>query len=504
MSPRDRVLRIFIFPFVVAFAIVSWHTSKLPLVEPVADETAYLSISRALNRTGVFTDGRMSTTLEENKPGRFFTPAYPIFVSIVSRLNAGLQTSIECYGRGGTRCGGSLQGLVVSQAVLATMTSFFIFLIAWRLSNSEAVGWLTMFAALATGEFSYWATRYLTETLAFTTLFAFLYFAVLSYLDQSRPAVFLAGLALGLATLTRPTYVYLYYFMVAMLPLAFYCSGRIRLRNVLLFGILFIAGYAALILPWALRNIYYFGDVALTKGYAELSLVQRLGYNILSWKEIGVAAIAWLPSIGQPLAKLLFAPGLYQRLGTSTYSDFEPLYVYKGELFERTLAAAGGSDKHLNYLIWTYILGDLPKHLAVTVLLTVRGMWVGRYLAFAGMTCLFPAATILYSRGRLMPFLLFLLSLLFLSFLSGFVSTSILRYHVPMIAAYAFAVSLVVVLGGQRLITAASRSLKASVGDSGPAPVGLSRDGTRGSASYPTPSDRRNPLTERRAQARRE
>ena len=316
----------------------------------------------------------------------------------------------------------------------------------------------SMFAALATGEFSYWATNYVTESLAFTALFAFVYFAVLSYLDQSRAAAFLAGLAIGLATLTRPTYLYLYYFTVAMLPLALICGGCIRLRNVLPFGILFIAGGAALILPWALRNLYYFGDVALTKGYGELTLVQRIGYNTLSWKEIGVAAIAWLPGIGQPLVKLLFAPELYQYLGTSAYSDFEPLYVYKGKLFERTLAAAGGPDKHLNYLLWTYILGDLPKHLVVTALLTVRGMWVGKYLALAGMACLLPAATVMYRRRCLVPFLLFLLPLLFLSFFYGFVSTSIFRYHVPMIAAYAFAVALVVVVGGRRLATAARTS----------------------------------------------
>jgi hypothetical protein len=204
-----------------------------------------------------------------------------------------------------------------------------------------------------------------------------------------------------------------------------------------------------------LRNRYYFGDAALTKGYAELVLVQRLGYNILSWKEIGVAAIAWLPGIGQPLVKMLFAPELYQRLGTSAYSDLEPLLVYKGELFEHTLAAAGGPDKHLNYLLWTYILGDLPKHVVVTVLLTVRGMWVGKYLALGGMACLFPAATIMYTRRRIVPFLLFLLPLLFLSLFNGFVSPSIFRYHTPIIAAYAFAVALIAVVGCQRFTTAA-------------------------------------------------
>ena len=331
---------------------------------------------------------------------------------------------------------------MVAQAVLATMTGLFIFLTASRLSESEIVGWLTMCAALATGEFSHWATRYMTETLAFTALFAFLYFLVRSYLDQSPAAAFLAGFAIGIATLTRPIYLYPYYVMLVIAPLALYVGGRASLRTSLSFGILFAAGGAALILPWALRNFHHFGDLALTKGYAELGLVQRLGYNIISWKEVGVAAIAWIPGAGQPLVELLFPPELYQRVGTSAYSDFEPLYVYKGELFERTLAAAGGPDKHLKYLLSTHVLGDLPKHLVVSVLLAIRGMWVGKYLAFAGMACLAPAAAVMYRRGRLTPFLLFLIPLLLLSFLYGFISTSIFRYHVPIIAAYSFAVAL--------------------------------------------------------------
>jgi 4-amino-4-deoxy-L-arabinose transferase-like glycosyltransferase len=447
------MLRILILPVVVATAIIIYQISKLPLVKPVADELIYLSISNNLNRTGVFTDGRMNPTAGETKPGRFFAPAYPAFISIVSRFNVGLRTSIECYVDNRTQCGDSLQDVVISQAALAAITSFLIFLTAWRLCDSEAVGWLTMFAALATGEFSYWATRYMTETLAFTALFAFLLFTVVSYLDQSRAKAFLAGLSIGLAALTRPPCLYLYYLMIGMLPLAFVCGRNLRLQSALPFGILFAVGGAAVIVPWALRNLYHFGDLALTKGYAELALVQRLGYNELSWKEVGIAAIAWLPGVGQPLVKILFAPELYQRLGTSAYSDFEPLYAYKGEFFERTLAAAGAPDRHLNYLLWTYILGDLPKHLVVSVLLTIRGMWVGKYLAFSGMVCLFPAGSVMHGRGRFVAFLLFLLPLLFLSFFYGCFggAPSLFRYHVPMIAAYAFAVSLVIVVGYERL-----------------------------------------------------
>jgi hypothetical protein len=126
-------------------------------------------------------------------------------------------------------------------------------------------------------------------------------------------------------------------------------------------------------------------------------------------------------------------------------------------MIKRTLAAAGGPDKHLNYLLWTYILGDLPKHLVVSVLLTIRGMWVGKYLAFGGMVCLFPAGSVMHGRGRFVAFLLFLLPLLFLSFFYGCFALSVFRYHVPIIAAYAFAVSLVIVVGCERL-TAAARS----------------------------------------------
>ena len=438
-----HILQIILLPLLVASAIIGWQVSQIgPNPFPNDDEIAYLSISRTLYRTGVFTDGTFSPIGKEDAPGRFFTPAYPGFITLISVFDSGLASAIECYGGQGKQCEPTFARLVVAQLVLAAITGLLIFLISWRVSDSEAVGWIAMISALATGEFGYYPTRYLTETLSFTVLFAFLYLTVRSYLDLDRNVALFAGLAIGVASLTRPIYLYLFYFMCCVIPIAFYLGRGASMRHAFSFAACLIAGGTAVILPWCVRNVYYFGHFALSEGYAELSLVQRLGYDAMAWKEVGVAAIAWLPGIGQPLVKLMFAPELYARLGTSLFRNSEPLYVFRGDLFERTLAAAGSPEGHMKFLIWNNILGDLPKHLVVTLLMTMRGLWVGKYLAVAGMACLIPAIWLMRKQGRATAFALFLLPLVFLSLLYGFVSVSVFRYHVPMIGAYALAVAL--------------------------------------------------------------
>lgn len=150
------------------------------------------------------------------------------------------------------------------------------------------------------------------------------------------------------------------------------------------------------------------------------------------------------------MAKRLFAPHLWERLGWSHPANY---YVDGGSgAFRKGILAEAGSEAAVLPLLYRkYLLGDMLKHIVVTFPLTMRGLGVAKYLSVAGVLCMWPVARRLWAQGQGPVFLALLLPPLLMAGLHGFVSINIERYNLPMIAVYAVVVALAIKFGWQRV-----------------------------------------------------
>lgn len=438
--------------FLLALVVVLLQVAHKGIRAPERDEFAYLSIANDLNVHGVFTDGRFAERkMASAEPGRFFAPAYPLFLHVMSSISPTTRAFVDCNAaRGASQasCPKAPFLLLAVQAVMAAVGMACIFAASHVLSGSVVVAGLAETLALATGEPGYYARTYLSENTAFLGFYVFLAAAVWA-VARNRPIGFaLAGAALSFAALSRPSYLYLIYLAVLILATAAIAHPRVPIRWQQLGA--FVSAAFVVLAPWMLRNLWSFGDVALTSGYGGFILVQRVSYNSMTWTELGVSLIAWLPDFGDSLARALFPSETYVRLGWDDPTSFYA--IGNGQLMEETLAASGGRSGHLSYLLHHYVLTDPFKHLAVTLPLTLRGIWAGKYLALAAALLVIPVGREMARRRCMLPFFALAMPPLLMTALHALISVNVVRYNVPMIATYAFIVAFAIVVIAPRYI----------------------------------------------------
>ena len=457
---RRGLVRLVVLPMVAALLVISFQALRLPIKAPEADEFYYLTIARDLSLHGVVTDGPYKRALpdlpkdvlstaderpEASPPGRFFGPTYPILIYVLSLADPQLRDAIRChvkaFGQRGDHCPNTFRTLILANIGIATLSATTIFLIGWSLTRSMAVAWSMLLIALATGELGFYARTYLSETLTVASVLVFALFGVHAMRDFRRHDFALAGGALAVAALTRPAYVYLLYgltvLLIALPLLAHRLAPRLRLAH----GVIFAVAAAIVLAPWLARNVARFGDPALSKGYAEVILSQRLSYNRMSWGEWLVAWIYWLPDFGDGLARILFPKALYAKLGWSVPDSYYFEGGGGGTFWAKVLAEAGSRENALGHLVRHYLIGDAVKHVLVSLPLTMRGLGVAKYLSVVAVPLIWLAGRRMHARGALLPYLALALPLLAMSLLHGFISVNIVRYNVPIVALYAFVVA---------------------------------------------------------------
>lgn len=475
MSGSSARLRRVLLPLLAALVVIGLQVARQPLRVPHADEFYYLTIARDLALHGTFTNGTFKTGPFQRsegpakfgdedakwaKPGRFFAPAYPVLVYLIGLADPRVAQSVACAVREGgvgangpTRCPTSYWTLVGVQVVLWGLAMLAVFQMAWLLSRSEVVAWLALIIALATGEPGYYARTYLSESVSVVAFLLFMLFAIRSIERRRFLDLAGAGVCLGLAALGRPAYVYLFYLLCLVMPLA---AVFLRGRDVVptLPGIaVFVAATVAVLSPWMIRNQLRFADPGLSSGYAEVILMQRLSYNQMSWAEWAVSFIYWLPDFGDNLSKALFPPAYWQKLGFS-FPQCYYLDSAAGGAFRARILAAHPEDRTvLSALLKDFLLADAIKHALVTIPLTLRGLYVGKYIALVGLALLSPAYLATKRQGRSLLFIALALPPLLMGALHGFVSVNIVRYNLPVIALYSFVVASTLVALGERVLS---------------------------------------------------
>ncbi len=400
------------------------------------DQPFYLGIAHDIRAEGRFTNGYFFDPDPDGaRPsGMRFSPLYPALLAAIARIDPGLRAGMDClapsHGRalGCPRAAPVMRGLQFAELAA-------IFLLIWAIGarlGGRTIAWLALAAALFTAPLLLRSVNYLmTEmtTLLFTT--AATVCAVLAATARRRIAwSAAAGLCLALAALTRPAFLYL--IPAAAIGVALTAP---RARDLARALATYLATATLTLAPWFLRNRITLGHTALTYGYDSHTLVQRIAFDTMTWREYAESYLCWLPD-GTSLGRRFIGPDGCGRFGWDEHPN--SFYVLGlRHMLPETLAAAGGYPHHLAYLLRTYILPAPFWHLAVSVPLALRGAYVSHWWGF-GLFWLTLAFALRAWRRR-QPYALVAVPALFMLAFNAMVAVNQVRYNLMLVPAYALA-----------------------------------------------------------------
>jgi 4-amino-4-deoxy-L-arabinose transferase-like glycosyltransferase len=367
---------------ILAWLFVNWSLVRVPEDLRSFDQPLYLGIAHDLRQLGRFTDGfRFPDThpVPARPSGMKFMPLYPAFLAGASMLDPGFDRALSCFVEHEVDFPCSQDAPLVRWVQFAMTGAVFLMLwrIGTRVTGSLRVGWLSLGIGLITAPVLLRSVdAMMTETFSLFFITAATAAAVAAA-KGSRPFrwLLLSGAMVGLATMTRPAFVYL-------LPAAAVVGMFIALRRPghlrgMLLAATFLLGGATVIAPWVARNAAMMSQPALTSGYASMILAQRVAFNQMSWREYALAYLCWLPD-GNGMGSLLLGHDACARFQLDAHSD--SFYGIGNTTFmQSSIAAAGGPDRQFDYLMHNFVLAQPLWHAAVTIPLALRGVWIDHY-----------------------------------------------------------------------------------------------------------------------------
>lgn len=439
--------------FICALLVISLQSFyKVPNPRE-SDGRAYMSVALDLANTGIFTDGLFvhnpsSAVRGPHGEGMFFAPLYPIMVASVMTVDPVLHDTVSCVlGRSRPMaetdsCPTDFGLLRFVHIALAAISAFLVWAIAYAYTGQARIAWGAFVLGCMAEAYAHYTAQIMTENLLFPLFSAFLFFLVCAIKRGSALFWVLTGLVLGLCALTRPSFLYVFYFAIPLFLVFIFAFARQPHTRIAKAAMLacFIAGFVLAISPWVARNAIMHGEFAITKGYDSFILVQRLAYNKMTPQEWLASFVFGLPDFGDDLAEDLFGTAQVKRFN---YTDPEGFYVQGNHKDrEETLAKAGGPERHLSYLLKEELAPHWFWHILVTFSLAWRGMWVSKYWGLLTI----PLAAVFMGhelRHKRWTFLMVMLPALFLLGFHAFVSVNVVRYNLILIPGLAVAAAIV-------------------------------------------------------------
>jgi 4-amino-4-deoxy-L-arabinose transferase-like glycosyltransferase len=354
-----------------------------PLSLSSFDQPFYLGIAYDLRATGRFTNGFMFDVhgpAALRGPGMRFSPLYPALLAAVAAVDPVLRQGMACVVETSDQPEACQSAAPVMRVIQFAMLAGFFLLVWWiggQVGGSLGMAWLTLAIGLVAAP-----TLLRSVNLLMTEMTSLLFAtaAIAAWLQarrSARPAAWaaVAGGLLGLAALTRPGFLYL--LPVCVLAALALAAARRREAKGWWRAAAMMGGGVVVLAPWIMRNWLVFDRAKLTYGYDSHTLVQRIAFDTMSWREYGLAYLCWLPD-GTSLGRHFVGSGACDRFGW----DEQPNSFYSlglRHMLDQTLKAAGGYDHHLSYLLHHYILVMPLWHLAVSVPLALRGAYVSHW-----------------------------------------------------------------------------------------------------------------------------
>jgi len=312
---------------------------------------------------------------------------------------------------------------------------FFIFhlavlCVAQLIFDNRFKAWSSVGISLCFQETSLYVDQLLTEPSYM--MFAGIFLTAWAFAwknPQSHKSWFFCGFALGCVVLTKPAWN-------ALLPSLFILLAAYVLWNRHLLAwatrsvFALALGLIVVVAPIVLRNIVQLNVWSLSDpAYLAASLAHRMAFNAMTWKEWAMGWLYYMPRSG---AIRLFGIEALNPIGLGPDSYFS----YGYNVLTGKAHALGGDDQGaIRYILKNHFFNDPVKGIAVTALLTWKGVFVGHVLGmFAVMfTGLFP----FFSRGDTRrSILILILPLIIMAAVNALASISMSRYNMALILPY--------------------------------------------------------------------
>ena len=412
------------------------------------DQRFYLGIAYDLRHSGRFTDGFSYAgggAGTVRPPGMRFTPLYPGFIAAAAWLDPGLRRGIDCVVRTAGHDAGCPRAAPVARGAQFLMLAGFYWLL-WaairRAAGSARTGWIGLALGLMTAPLLLQSVNTLMTEIPSLLLSAAACALAAEAAGRARssqdPRTGLAwwlacGIVLGLDVLVRPAFLYLLW---AGLAAGGILAARFRTARPALSLAAFAAGVGVIVLPWVLRNFLVLHRFALSFGYASHTLIQRIAFDAMTPREYGLSFVCWLPD-GSGLGRLIAGRNACDRFGWDEHPD--SFYsIGTGPLMRQSLAASGGWERHMSYIVHHYLLAEPLKHLLVTLPLALRGLYIDHYwgLVLAPVSLL---AMVRAIRGRDAGVLLLSLPAWLLLLFNALVAVNQPRYNLLLILPFSLA-----------------------------------------------------------------
>ncbi len=363
-----------------------------------------------------------------------FAPLYPALVAGAARLDPGLARGMACVVATNDRDPGCPSHAPSLRALQSAELCAFFWLVWWMggVMGGAGVGWLSLLVGLGAAPLLVAsALTLMTETTCLLLSTASIAAGVAAVRAQGGRRLrwaAAAGVLLGLTILTRPAFFYALPAVLLALPL----FGR---RPALPSAAVLAGGAACVLAPWLLRNALVLGHLALTRGYDSHTLVQRIAFDTMTWREYAMSYVCWLPD-GRAYGRALDGAGACDRFGWDADNSF--YLIGLRHMLPQTLQAAGGYPNHLGYLLHTYIFKMPVKHVLVSIPLALRGAYVAHWWGFF----LMPIA--LWTTWRALrggienaaPMLVIALPAWFMLAFNAAVAVNQVRYNLLLVPAY--------------------------------------------------------------------
>ncbi len=427
---------------IFATIMLSWKLDSPP---PVFDEVQYIQIGQSLAVEGVF--GFYDHAVQTSRPTAVREPFYPFLIAGFMLVDEGMrEVPMDALLNADPAFAKTFEPLRYLNVVAIISTALILFFLLRSITGEWIAPWVGALFIFLNFEALEIAPYVVSDYVAMVLAAAAAWTYSLAVHRRSIKLFFLCGLALGLLSLTKTAFLpYAVVAILALAGLALY-SRFYRQKWVLLAAVAFTIGFAPPVGGWMARNAVLFDVAAITLGRGGIALSAREILNDMTPEEYAASFVWWTRDFGDNLARRVLPKETYARLDDSNPGGFYLQGHRRTGDKRREIAAATGismveAETQLQVHYLRMILANLPKHLAVTVPVFYRGLYIDQFIIIS-----FPSLVVLtISAARRRRFdLLVVMSIGWYSLIfHALFSINIVRYALPALPTLALATALV-------------------------------------------------------------